>query len=102
MEDFYDSELAAQMVAEYAKCHSEPKVRNLCDIDKLLKDTELLEKQIKSTHSFLMRRRRARLELKLMRSLLEILLSLSPADQQLGKQIYDRLVSSVDRLEKLC
>ena len=41
-------------------------------------------------------------EMRLLRSLVEILLQLSPPDRQLRRQIYDRLLSCVDRLEKLC
>ena len=92
--DFYDSDAAAEMASEYNK--------SIASVAELLTDADLLEKQIKATHSIFLRRRRVRVEIKLQRTLLKVLMSLSPADQQLGRQVYERLVSCVDRLDRLC
>ena len=93
-DDFYNSEAAARLSAEYNK-----DLEARCE---LLKTADTLEKQIKATRSLLLYRRRVRLEIKLQRVLLNILLNLSPADQALGREIYDRLLQCVARLEKLC
>jgi len=95
---FYDSDQAAEMAEEYKKQARE----SLLKVEELLKDAETTERQIDTTHRILFRRRRVRLEIKLQRILLAILMALTPEEQDLGRQIYDRLVSCVDRLEKLC
>ena len=96
MEDFYDSDLAAKMVEEYARITPHE------DVELLLNEAEDLEKQIRSMRSLLLYRRRLRLEIKLMRKLLDALLLIRPEEQILGQQVYDRLVKVVDRIEKMC
>jgi len=93
-DDFYNSDVAEQMAKEYKK--------SLLATEELFKTADILEKQARSMRSLLLHRRRVRLEIRLQRVLLNILLSLTPADQELGKQTYDRLLNCVARLEKLC
>ena len=95
MEDFYDSELAAEMVREYGRVtpHEEVYV--------LLREADDLERQIRSMRSMLLYRRRLRLEIKLMRKLLDALLLIRPEEQVLGQTVYDRLVKVVERVEKV-
>jgi len=96
--EFYDSAEAGEMAEEYKK-----QIRStLLKVGELLHEAELTERRIEATHKILMRRRRVRLELRLQRILLTILETLTPEEQELGSQIYDRLISCVDRLEKLC
>ena len=101
MEDFYDSELAAEMVREYQQAEKHRTTPHE-DVYILLKEADELEKQIRSVRSILLYRRRLRLEVKLMRKLLDVLLLLSPEEQILGQQVYDRLVKVVERVEKMC
>jgi len=96
--DFFDSDEAAEM----AEAYRQQSHASLVKVEELLQDAELTEKQIQATHKFLMRRRRVRLELRLQRILLTILMMLSPENQELGSKIYERLLSCVDRLERLC
>lgn len=103
--DFYNSAAAAKMADEYAKQLGVPLATRPnvpLQAANLLTDATAIEKQIEQTRFIFMRRRRARLEVKLQRTLLQVLVSLSPADQQLGRETYARLLSCVDRLEKLC
>ena len=117
--EFYDSEDAKKMAEEYRRAgltqhfpnsHSDNESINHPHVNRekgstvgeLLIDADGLEKQAKAVTSIFLRRRRVRLELQLQRKLLEILLVLTPDDQELGRAIYDRLLNCVARLENLC
>ena len=96
--EFYDSHEAAEMADAYRQqTHTA-----LLKVEELLQDADATEKRIEATHKVLMRRRRVRLELRLQRLLLTVLSVLSPESQELGAQVYERLISCVDRLERLC
>jgi len=96
--DFYDSAEAAEM----AEAYRQQTLTSIIKVEELLMEADETQKRIESTHRILMRRRRVRLEIKLQRILLTILETLTPEQQDLGAQIYERLLSGVDRLEKLC
>jgi len=96
--EFFDSAKAGEM----AEAYKQQAKQSLLKVDELLKQAETTERKIEATHKILFRRKRIRLELRLQRILLAILMGLTPEDQELGSQIYDRLISCVDRLEKLC
>jgi hypothetical protein len=96
--EFYDSDQAAEMAEAFAQQQRTSFIR----LEELLQQADDTEKRIEATHKILLRRRRMRLEIRLMRLLLAILGMLSPENQELGAQIYARLRASVDRLEKLC
>jgi len=96
--EFYDSPEAATM----AEAYSQQINSSLVKAEELLRDADEVEKRIQTTHRILMRRKRMRLEIKLQKILLTILAALSPDQQELGTQIYERLQSGVDRMEKLC
>ena len=98
MDDFYNSEAAAQMSAEYSTASSYSKQH----ITESIETAALLERQIKSMRSLLLYRKRIRLEIRLQRILLNILVSLPPTEQQLGTQVYNQLLDCVARLEKMC
>ena len=98
-EDFYNSDLAQQMAEEYRKQSARTPSADILD---LLADVDALEKTAESLHILFARRRKIRLLLKCQRKLLAILLLLSPDDATLGETVYNRLLSLVDRLEKLC
>lgn len=96
--DFFDSAEAAEMANAYkAHVHS-----SIMKVEELLKEADDMQRQIEATHRILLRRRRVRLELRLQRILLCVLMTLTPESQELGTQVYERLLSCVDRLEKLC
>ena len=98
MMDFYDSAEAGEMAAAYRnQIHT-----SIMKVEELLKEADAIQQRIEATHKILFRRRRIRLELKLQRILLEVLMTLTPDAQELGSQVYERLLSCVDRLEKLC
>jgi len=98
MVDFYDTSEASEMADAYRQqAHN-----SLMKVDELLQEADITEKRIEMTHKILMRRRRMRLEIKLQRILLAVLMLLSPENQELGTKVYERLSTSVDRLEKLC
>jgi len=96
--DFYDSAEAEAM----AEAFKQQANATLLKVEELLQEADATERRIEATHRILMRRRRVRLELKLQRILLAVLRTLSPEAQELGSQVYERLISCVDRLEKLC
>jgi len=96
--EFYDTSAAAEM----ADAYNQQINSSIIKAEDLLRDADEIEQKIKTTHKILMRRKRVRLEIKLQRILLTILEVLSPQQQELGYQIYARLLSCVDRLEKLC
>lgn len=98
-QDFYNSKEAAKMVAEYNKLKIPPLPPQY--IKELLNDADDLEHLATGLNSFLFRRRKMRLEIRLQQKLLDILLTLSPDDQEIGKQIYDRLSASIGRVYKL-
>jgi len=96
--DFYDSAEAGEMAAAYRnQIHS-----SIMRVEELLQEADETQRRIEATHKILLRRRRVRLELKLQRILLAVLTTLTPDAQELGSQVYERLLSCVDRLEKLC
>jgi len=96
--DFYDSVQASEL----AEAYREQINSSVAIVEELLQTADEIERQIEATHRLLMRRRRIRLELRLQRVLLSILMTLTPESQELGVQIYERLLTCVDRLEKLC
>ena len=96
--EFYDSPAAAEMAESYKQHIQTPLIK----IGELLHEARELEQKIDATHRILLRRRRVRMELKLMRILLAVLDALTPEQQELGGEIYVRLGACVDRLEKLC
>ena len=98
VDDFYNSKAAEQMAKEYTRASADSK-KHITDA---LETADALERQIKSMRSLLLYRRRLRLEIRLQRVLLNILISLSPDDKQLGTQVYNRLLDCVARLEKMC
>jgi len=95
---FFDSAEAAEM----AEAYKQQKHTALLRVEELLQEADETEKRIKGIHMLLLRRKRVRLELKLQRILLTVLSVLSPESQELGAQVYERMLSCVDRLEKLC
>jgi len=97
-EEFYDSASAEAMADAYARQAEQSLLR----VEELLVEAGLTQRKIEATHKILLRRRRVKLELRLQRILLAILVVLEPENQELGRQIYERLLSCVDRLEKLC
>ena len=99
-QDFYNSEDAAKMVAEYNKLKIPPLPPQY--VKELLNEADDLENLATGLNSFLFRRRKMRLEIKLQQKLLDVLLVLSPEEQELGKQTYDRLSASIGRVYKLC
>jgi len=96
--DFYDSAEATEM----AKAYKEQVHTSIMKVEELLKEADATQAMIEATHRILMRRRRVRLELRLQRILLSVLVTLTPESQELGNQVYERLICCVDRLEKLC
>jgi len=96
--EFFDSAEASEM----AEAYKQQANQSLLKVEELLKEADETRRRIEATHKILLRRRRVRLELKLQRILLAILVALTPEQQELGSKIYERLHSSVDRLEKLC
>lgn len=95
---FFDSAEAAEMAEAYRlQRHT-----SLLQVEELLHEADETERRIKGIHMLLLRRKRVRLELKLQRILLTVLGVLSPDSQELGSQVYERILSCVDRLEKLC
>jgi len=96
--EFFDSTEAHEM----AEAYKQQAKQSLLRVEELLKEADMTERCIETTHKILFRRKRVRLELKLQRILLAILMTLTPEEQDLGAQIYTRLISCVDRLEKLC
>ena len=96
--DFFDSAEAAEMAEAYRQQINS----SIMKVEELLKEADATERRIEATHKVLMRRRRVRLELRLQRILLDILTTLTPESQELGCQVYERLICCVDRLEKLC
>ena len=96
--EFYDSTEAGEMVDAYKQqMHT-----SLMKVEELLQEADATQRRIEATHKILMRRRRVRLELRLQRILLTALTTLTPESQELGSQVYERLLCCVDRLEKLC
>ena len=96
--EFYDSTEASEM----AEAYRQQVYKSIIKVEELLQEADATERQIAMTHKILMRRRRVRLELKLQRILLTVLANLTPEAQELGSQVYEKLLSCVDRLEKLC
>ena len=96
--DFYDSAEAGEMAEAFRQSvHT-----SIMKAEELLQEADATQRRIEATNKILMRRRRVRLELKLQRILLAVLATLSPEAQELGMQVYERLLCCVDRLEKLC
>jgi hypothetical protein len=96
--EFYDSPAAAEMAEAYNRQFN----TSIIKVEELLQSADETYNKINATHKILMRRKRVRLEIKLQRIFLTILETLGPEDQELGNQIYRKLQSGVDRLEKLC